>query len=256
MNEKDPIFDDAFVANLPDDPWDRLAQVCNYFNEWYGKLAGGTHIQHHEQIIDAYALLRTVLSQHKEHLKDIPNAFKVQHNPQDNVNNIVSQFKKISDLAQQTLGHRFADYNFTTSSERYEAMFADDLRIEFHEDDIARLQVLINELRDEISGCASLEANHQYRLLRRLERLQKELHKTVSNLDNMWIFIGDAAFVLGKAAEDVKPMFVLIREMMGITRNAMARAHGLPAAEIQDFLLETKEVVTDAITTTAEDIIT
>ena len=128
-------------------------------------------------------------------------------------------------------------------SDDVEAMLAGELRIEFHDDEINQLQNLINELRDAISGCESLEANHKYRLLRRLERLQKELHKEVSNLDSMWIFVGDAAFVLGQAAKDGKPIFELVREIMGIARIAMARTHGLPPGAIQDFLLEDKSVV-------------
>ena len=245
MNPNDPLFDDAFVANLPDDPWERVAQVCTRFKEWFTSIPGDKRVGHHEAVVDAYALLRTLVSHHKEHLLGIPDIYKVQHSHEDNVNTIAAQFERIGVIAQQTLGNRTSDHHFTTSSERYEAMLAGELRIEFHDDEIKQLQVLINALRDAISGCESLEANHKYRLLRRLERLQKELHKEVSNLDSMWMFIGDAAFVLGQAAEDAKPISGLVRGIMRIARIAMGRAHGLPAGAIQDFLLEDKNVVTE-----------
>lgn len=245
MNPNDPIYDDAFVANLPDDRWEALAQVCSRFIEWFKPIEGNTQFDQHGLIVDAYALLRTLISHHKEHLKGIPDSYTVHGNREDDVNTIVAQFNSINKKAHEVLGNRSAAQHFAVSSERYEAMLAGELRIEFHDDEIKQLQVLINELRDAISGCESLEANHKYRLLRRLERLQTELHKEVSNLDSMWMFIGDAAFVLGQAAEDAKPIFGGIRAIMKIARIAMGRTHGLPAGAIQDFLLEDKKVVTE-----------
>ena len=245
MSPNDPIYDDAFVANLRDDPWDAVAQVCTGFDEWFKTIPKEEHLAHHERIVDAYALLRTVISQHTEHLPGIPDVCQVAHNHQSNINNLVAQFNEIGELTQKVLGNRSADQFFTTSSERYEALLAGELRIQFHDDEIKQLQSLINDLRDAISGCESLEANHKYRLLRRLERLQTELHKEVSNLDSMWMFIGDAAFVLGQAAKDGRPIAELVRDMMGIARSAMARTHGLPAGAIQDFLLEDKGVVSE-----------
>lgn len=243
MNPNDPIYDDAFVANLPDDPWEALAQVCSRFIEWFKPIEGNTQFDQHGRIVDAYALLRALISRHKEHLKGIPDSYTVHGNREDDVNTIVAQFNSINKKAHQVLGNRSAAQHYRASSERYEAMLGCELRIEFHDDEINQLQNLINELRDAISGCESLEANHKYRLLRRLECLQKELHKEVSNLDSMWMFIGDAAFVLGQAAKDGKPIFELVREIMGIARIAMARTHGLPPGAIQDFLLEDKSVV-------------
>lgn len=247
MNQIDPlpVFDHAWVANLPDDPWEAVAQVCSHFLEWFSRLPDGALSDHYVAIMDAYALLCALISRHKEHIKGIEDPYQVMGNHQADVDTILARFNSANTRAQQVLFSRSSTQHFTASSERYEAMLAGELRIEFHDDEIKQLQILINELRDAISGCESLEANHKYRLLRRLERLQKELHKEVSNLDSMWMFIGDAAFVLGQAAEDAKPIFGGIRAIMKIARIAMGRTHGLPAGAIQDFLLEDKNVVTE-----------
>ncbi len=245
MNPTDPIYDDAFVSNLPDDPWEAVVQVSTYFREWYNALPTEQDLAHHDAIVDAYALLRALVSHHKAHLCDIPDRCPLAHNKESNITNVVAQFAEIRELAERAIGDRYSGEYFPTLTERYEAMLGGELRIEFRDDEIKQLQTLINDLRDAISGCESLEANHKYRLLRRLERLQKELHKEVSNLDSLWMFIGDAAFVLGQAAEDAKPIFGGIRAIMKIARIAMGRTHGLPAGAIQDFLLEDKNVVTE-----------
>jgi hypothetical protein len=51
---------------------------------------------------------------------------------------------------------------------------------------------LINELRDELSKESELDEAHKQRLLKRLEALQKELHKKVSDLDHFCGLLGDS----------------------------------------------------------------
>ena len=100
---------------------------------------------------------------------------------------------------------------------------------EFSQGDLNRLQVLINELRSEIINSKSFEHDHQQRLLRRLEKLQSELHKRVSDLDRFWGLVGDAGVVLGKLGSDAKPIVDRIREIAGIVWQTQSRTEELPS---------------------------
>ena len=71
--------------------------------------------------------------------------------------------------------------------------------------DTERIQVLINELRDLIGKDERFEEDHRRRLLTRLEDLQRELHRRLSNLDRFYGLIGDAGVLLGKFGRDAKP---------------------------------------------------
>lgn len=100
---------------------------------------------------------------------------------------------------------------------------------EFSQGDLEKVQTLINALRGEISTCNDLEEEHKQRLLRRLEKLQSELHKKVSDLDRFWGLIGDAGVVLGKLGNDAKPLVDRIREIADIVWQTQARAEELPS---------------------------
>ena len=100
---------------------------------------------------------------------------------------------------------------------------------EFSQGDLDRVQELINALRNELMNCAGLEDEHRQRLMRRLEILQTELHKKISNLDRFWGLIGDAGVVLGKLGQDAKPLVGRIREITAIVWQTQARAEELPS---------------------------
>lgn len=101
---------------------------------------------------------------------------------------------------------------------------------EFTEGDIQRVQELINELRAELSKESRLDAGHKQRLLKRLEELQKELHKKVSDLNRFYGLIGDLGVTFGKLGTDAKPFTDRIRELIGIAWKAQARAEELPSS--------------------------
>lgn len=112
---------------------------------------------------------------------------------------------------------------------RYRASLGTGFSYEFSQGDLDRVQELINNLREMIVGLTQLEKDHQQRLLRRLERLQSELHKRVSDLDRFWGLIGDAGVVLGKIGNDAKPIVDRIREIADIVWQTQSRAEELPS---------------------------
>jgi hypothetical protein len=89
---------------------------------------------------------------------------------------------------------------------------------------------LLNELLDNIVTNDKFEEDHRRRLLGRLEALQKELHKRLSNLDRFYGLIGDAGVLLGKFGRDAKPFVDRIREIVEIVWRAQANADQLPAS--------------------------
>ena len=101
---------------------------------------------------------------------------------------------------------------------------------EFSQGDLERIQQLINELREKISASTFIEPDHKQRLLGRLERLQRELHKKVSSLDQFWGLIGEAGIVIGKFGTDAKPIVDRIREIAQIVWTTQARMEELPSS--------------------------
>ena len=101
---------------------------------------------------------------------------------------------------------------------------------EFAPADFNRIQVLLNELRDHVAASSDFEPDHKRRILARLESLQRELHKRVSDLDRFWGLVGDAGVVMAKLGNDAKPIVDRIREIADIVWNTQGRAEQLPSS--------------------------
>lgn len=100
---------------------------------------------------------------------------------------------------------------------------------EFSQGDLENVQSLINEIRGLIANAAAIEEEHRQRLLSRLENLQTELHKKMSDLDKFWGLIGDAGVILYKLGNDAKPIVDRIKELTNIVWHTQARKEELPS---------------------------
>lgn len=111
---------------------------------------------------------------------------------------------------------------------------------EFTDGDLKTIQELINELREKIVQEINLEEEHRSRLIKRLEKLQRELHKKVSDLDMFWGLIGDAGIVLGKLGTDAKPFVDRVREIANIVWRTQAQTEQLPSGTTSPLIRETE----------------
>ncbi|MDD4295136.1 MAG: hypothetical protein PHP69_06455, partial [Candidatus Omnitrophica bacterium] len=62
---------------------------------------------------------------------------------------------------------------------------------------------------------------------KRLEKLQQELHKRVSDLDRFWGIVGDAGVMLGKFGEDAKHLVDRIKELVDIIWRVQSRSEAI-----------------------------
>ena len=100
---------------------------------------------------------------------------------------------------------------------------------EFTDGDLKRVQELINELRDLVTENTELEADHKRRLLKRLEEMQSELHKKVSDFDRYYGLAVDAGVLMKKLGENAKPFVDRIKELTRISWATQSRAENLPS---------------------------
>lgn len=100
---------------------------------------------------------------------------------------------------------------------------------EFTDGDLKRIRALINELRELITENTELDEEHKIRLLKRLEKMQSEIHKKVSDLNAFYGLAVEASVMLKKVGENAKPIVDRIKELTGISWNTQARAENLPS---------------------------
>ena len=137
-------------------------------------------------------------------------------------------FASVDQMAKR-LRQATRDSHLAAIKERALLRLGKGFSYEFTQGDIDRIQALINETRGWLTSTDIFTAEHKDRVLKRLEALQRELHKKMSDLDKFWGLLGDAGVALGKFGTDAKPFVDRIRELLQIAERTQSRAEELPS---------------------------
>lgn len=221
------LFTDEFLSLISDEPIASVIEINRVVRTAWGKIANsennGWSREEHAIALETFALLKEIT---ESGIISYPSPdFEVGTDANLDCEN-VSHY--LSDLTTE-FESKAQKKTVEVHQQRFKLGLGKIFAYEFSQGDYERVQTLINELRGLISDSKGFEKEHQRRLLARLERLQGEMHKKVSDLDHFWGLIGDAGVALGKLGNDAKPIVDRIREIAGITWNTQSRAEELPS---------------------------
>lgn len=228
------VFTDEFMESLPTDMVEAGKKMCNLFFEFNSKASSirGIGVDNYLDYMDYFAAIE---------------GFAIANNIMNNVKPIslgenkllnIGTINEFVQIIFQILDKWESSNVLESARNRYKTYFENSFSYKFTEGDIKQIQTLINTLRDLINESTLFEDNHRTRLLNRLEKLQKELHKKMSNIDVMWGFIGDAGVVIGKFGADAKPFIDIIKEITQIAWRTQATAEELPSGTSMPMLNE------------------
>lgn len=222
------LYSDAFLDNLPEDPKQGVIDICDSYNEscenYHGKQL--IEIALKTQTIECHTLLCEYIEHHKAKLPSFEITPLNEDDPKYNFFYVRDLTKSVKKRVQPLIDKSFAE----KKRQEYSARFSNEFAYTFSDGDIKRIQELLNQLREFISEYKGFEEQHRRRLLKRLEKLQSELHKKVSDLDQFWGLVGDAGVALGKFGKDAKPIVDRIKEMTQIVWRTQSDAEGLPSS--------------------------
>lgn len=224
------MFTDEFLDGLPDDPFEALEAMCSQYMLWKNNEANQNVFLRYNEFVEAYSAAEAFIRAH-----DLPyDLIELGVSKQSNIKQIQPFFEN---LDQKLKSRQVADHIETTRM-KYARRFGAGFWYEFSDGDLNRIQQLINELRDTITASELFDEKHKQRILRRLEKLQAELHKKMGSLDLLWGMMGDLGIVLGKFGRDAKPLVDRIGEIVKIGWRAQIRAEelasGLPFPLLPD----------------------
>lgn len=205
-------FGDSFFENLPDDALLALMAICQEFMKLDREAT--QRVEYLEDYLNALAIFKAY-AEHKSFKSNFPAPAQ---SAQDTINGIRGFFQQ----NQTELSRQLTTVYLDRQTQKYADRFQSESAYVFTDDDFARIQTLINEMRDIITSSEVIDAKHKRRLLERLERMQRELHKTTSDLDRFWGFIGEAGVVMGKFGNDIKPLVDRIKELADIVWKTIA----------------------------------
>ena len=216
------LFSDSELAALTADPIRGVAKAITKTKAQLSQDNQGWYDSDYDVLLEAFAVVTTVLDSRPELRFSQPD---ITGSLADDCTAIYRFLEEVgTHLKTQNIKETFVRHQ-----DRVKAVMGAKLVYEFSQGDLDRIQVLINEIRDLVAASHALAQEHRERLLRRLERMQSELHKRTSDLDKFYGLVGEAGVVLGKLGKDAKPIVDRIREVAQIVWGTQARAEELPS---------------------------
>ncbi|GAB2901714.1 hypothetical protein ACCI51_13170 [Microbulbifer echini] len=219
------FFSEEFIRSVEENPIVGIVEACNMGNQRLRELEShdGWNESEHELLWEVASFLELVIETNQLYIDIVfPEATGEIDTNCKNLSSYVNMVKEHFE------GHSIK-LKIDSYKGRYQTAFKAAFAYEFSQGDFDRIQSLINEIRDHIVANNHLEQDHKQRLLRRLENLQGELHKRVSDLDRFWGMVGDAGVVLGKLGKDAKPIVDRVKEVAEIVWKTQARTEELPS---------------------------
>ena len=219
------LFSEEFILAIDENPVGSIVDACNLIRNKLDETSDEEIWSQdlHEILMEGSALIETII--------DANGLFTAYSLPElsGNIDQSCSQLLSYINGVKDEFQAHANELKISAYKNRYQTALKTSFAYEFSQGDLDRVQVLVNELRNKISEMTSLDPDHKRRLLKRLEYLQSELHKRVSDLDRFWGMIGDAGVILGKLGNDAKPIVDRVREISEIVWRTQARAEELPS---------------------------
>jgi hypothetical protein len=219
--------------------FENLIDEFNSITEYY---PGGSPLPEKEVrlIIEYIIIINALFDGHEGQFFNIDIKFILENNrdimniPRDDdgpryISDLTNFIRIISGIkhAIKTENH---NHDINKKLSHYKTVLNNGFSYEFSDGDIKIIQTCINELRDLINSSQEIDDNHKQRLLSRLEKLQSELHKKMSDLDRFFGIIADAGVLAEKFGNNAKPIVDRMREIAEIAWRSKARAEELPSA--------------------------
>lgn len=219
------IFNTNVMDSLPDDKMEAAIAIADAYIQWKAEIGGNPDRDAYLTAIDAYAHAKA-LAESKDWTSF--GTYKILGQLADDLNNIDSQFNQLKAWATNNLYKRLGLEQFETSSTKYSADSYNPFEYRFDPAQLERLQQLVNEIRDELTGLTGIPDNWRNRMLMRLEALQRELHERMGTMDRFWGVVGEALPVLHAAGVAARPIVNRLREIAEIGLRVHATFYGLP----------------------------
>jgi len=222
----DTYFSEKFIEKIPDDLIDGVRFICReYFNN-IKNFEKGSNFQN--ELFAAHAVLNNFL---KNYNVDSSNSLEFTMDVNKLKDKVNGYFRHFSTIYSNKHAEREANRKFEELNTRISSKFGNDIIYELSNNQIEEIQHLINELRDKILNCKEIDDRHRQRILRKLEKLQAEVHVKMTNFDKIYGFVVETRFLYQQYRE-TKPIFELAVKLASIAIDSMALASGLPAPSL------------------------
>lgn len=216
------FFSREFISQISEDNDEAIVSVADEYKRMIANLGRSQDFDH--DFLEVYALLNALIS-----IREFTFRLPAAAPPHIDRQGVQAVLEAAKSAAEQRIYQRDSEVHYESKTDEYRTLFSKTPVYEFTDDEFARLQLLIGEIRSEIQNAVLITADHKRRLLRRLEAMQAELHKKTSDIDRFWGFIAEAGIVARKFGEDLKPLNDRVVELGRIVTAVIMTKEGIQA---------------------------
>ena len=217
-----PFFNREFFDSLPEENDDAIVALADEYARLFN--AGGSESGFDHDFLEAYAILQAFFEARALEVT-LPQVTP----PTVNRSELLNVLRVEKTEAKKRIYQRESTFHFESKTEEYRARFAKAPVYELSDKDHNRIHELIKELRELIQIAVLIPQQHKGRLQKRLEAMQKELHKRTSDIDRFWGFVAEAAIVSRKFGDDLKPINERVEELGQIVVAIIFAKEGIQA---------------------------
>ncbi len=224
-------FSDELLAKINDEPLQAGLDICNHVSDkirTYSADAQANLLLEAGLILDR--MIKNNLIKSVQKLPPVKGGKPVS--TPDFMNFINAVNKDLKAVVEHNKAMQFQEQ----IEQRLNRMITGSFGYELTDGDLKEVQALLDQLRSAITSSAELKEDHRQRLLKRLEKVQSELHKKLSTLDGLYCLAIEASIVAGTIGKNAEPIARAAKAIAGITWRTHSHTEGLPSGATSPLL--------------------
>ena len=194
------IFSEEFLNYLKNNPLEGTINLVKVTREHFVPGSSEWQDGEYQALLEAYALIIAIVESGTLKI-ETPN-FGISGDTKTDCIQINGLLKEMEEYCALELSR----LKFDSLKLHFKTTLSSGFSYEFSQGDLEKVQVSINQIWSLISQTNGLEKDHQQRLMSRLERLQSEMHKKVSDLDRFWGLKEMLVWCLGSSVRTRSPL--------------------------------------------------
>ena len=225
------VFEDGAFTSLPSDPYLAAHVLAGIFRtaNSQGTIPADNR---NAAFVEAYEMFRQFCADNGVEIKATPVELVADRST--NITRINVFFDRAyAELEPEVLARKIKTETVLAreaAHKRYIAITGKGFVYELSESDLEQIQKLINHLRKLLQDTKEIDDKHRARLLERLEAMQSELHRKMTNFEILWGYCIEASYAIARVGEAAKEIRKTIQEILKIAGIAASVAHELPSS--------------------------
>ncbi|MDM9552447.1 hypothetical protein QU926_02095 [Pseudomonas asiatica] len=233
-------FSDELLAKINDEPIQAGMDICSHVSD---KIRTYSVDAQANLLLEAGLILdRMIKSNLIQSTQKLP---PVKGGKPANTADFMSFINGVNRDLKAVVEHNKAMQFQEQIEQRLNRMITGSFGYELTDGDLKEVQALLDKLRSAITSSTELKEDHRQRLLKRLEKVQSELHKKLSTLDGLYCLAIEASIVAGTIGKNAEPIAKVAKAIAGITWRTHSHTEGLPSGATSPLL--TSDVATNLI---------